>query len=400
MSQSRACVLLLLSITLASIQTAAAAQPPPPKGEPESTALPDYSTLDLKGNGHTQDSFSLAVQAAAGLLGMDADYQAIYCLSGNAFAPAIDRGEDCTAWWHVQGWQADEAMDTVAAALGLHAARLELPPNGFSAADSQDEFARKALIARKGCAAIVRSEMDDGSVVMTDGGWRIQMQEGFTPWCWWGIVTGATEDGDLRGACLGAHPGKALGFRDRPLDYLGGSWAISPGEATLGADQVDAAVLEQAVARIRGTGPYAATERPAYGLDAMDEWIAQMAELPFCTACAHAGPPGMAGCAVNNAQTSLAGATAAAAYLRERAPSFDAGAQVHVQAAAGHYDRISELLGPATWGLYRGILDDPEQQRAHADTVLAPVRGELVAAVEEMEKALAAMGETVSQSAR
>jgi hypothetical protein len=31
---------------------------------------PDYSTLDFKGNGHTQDTFSLAVAAAAKLLGV------------------------------------------------------------------------------------------------------------------------------------------------------------------------------------------------------------------------------------------------------------------------------------------------------------------------------------------
>ncbi len=126
MKERCACLLLILVVALASIQSAASAQTAEPKEEPAVKTVPDYSKLDLKGNGHTQDSFSLAVQSAAKLLGKEADYETIYCLSGNAFAPAIDKLEDCTAWWHVQGWQADQAMETVAEAMEKEATRQEL----------------------------------------------------------------------------------------------------------------------------------------------------------------------------------------------------------------------------------------------------------------------------------
>ena len=266
MKRSRARWLLILGVTSAWLRSEAPAQTEEPGKEPAVNATPDYSKLDLRGNGHTQDSFSLAVQCAARLFGKNVDYETVYSLSGNAFAPAINKGEDCTAWWHVQGWQADKAMDTVASGLGLRVERVEIPPHELSPEDSEEEIERKALLARKKCAAVVRESMGKGAVVLTGGGWRVRAEEGFAPWCWWGIVTKAGQDGDIRGACLGADPGRASGFRDRPLDYLGSCWAVSPGEPAPDADGLDATVLRQAVARIRGTGPYAATEKSVYGL--------------------------------------------------------------------------------------------------------------------------------------
>ena len=351
---------------------------------------PDYSKLNFKGNGHTQDSFSLAVQAAGRLLGKRPDYETIYCLSSNAFSPAIDLGENCTAWWHVQGWQGDKAMEAVASRIGLRAERLELPPDNLSPKDSKAVFERKALEHRKACAKLLREKIDAGAVVLTSGGWKVRTKEGFAPWCWWGIITKATDDGDIRGACLGASPGRAVGFRDRPLDYLGHCWALSPAKPALTAHQADLKMLEQAVARIRGKGPFKADKRTTYGLDAMDEWVKQMAKVPFCTSCAHAGPKGMAGCAVNNAQTTLAGARVAASYLRKRKGALPDKAQPHLEAAAKHYDRIVELLKPATWGFYRRVLNDAEKQKAHAENAFRPVKAALAAAADAMEKALAA----------
>ena len=66
----------------------------------ERTAALDYSTLKLHGNGMKQDSFSLTVEAAAELLGREADYEAVYAMSTNAFAPGLDPGENCMSWWH------------------------------------------------------------------------------------------------------------------------------------------------------------------------------------------------------------------------------------------------------------------------------------------------------------
>ncbi len=89
---------------------------------------------------------------------------------------------------------------------------------------------------------------------------------------------------------------KATGFRDRPLDYLGTCWALSPGKVTMGPEEARSVAFRHAVARIRGRGLFEAEERSVYGLEAMDAWIAHMKEVPFCSACAHAGPQGMAGC--------------------------------------------------------------------------------------------------------
>ncbi|MFC1451818.1 PEGA domain-containing protein [Verrucomicrobiota bacterium] len=84
---------------------------------------------------------------------------------------------------------------------------------------------------------------------------------------------------------------------------------------------------------------------------------------------------------------------AAASYLRKRMPLLDAEARSHVEAASRHYDEIAALLGLATWGFYRDILDDAEKQAAHVEAVLKQVKAELAAAADEMEKALLAMGE-------
>jgi len=369
---------------------AAQVMPQPQEGAQTAMKRPDYSKLVLEGNGHTQDSFSLAIQAAARLLGREADYETVYCLSSNAFSPAIDLGENCTAWWHVQGWQGDECIGTVAGAVGLHAERLDLPPHGLSPEDPEEVFQQKAIEHRKACASILRAKMDAGAVILTTGGWKVRTEEGFAPWCWWGIVTRATDDGDLRGACLGADPGKATGFRDRPLDFLGDCWILSVAKVAIRPDEARTVALRQAIARIRGRGLFRAEKRSVYGLDAMDAWIAQMARVPFCTSCAHAGPQGMAGCAVNNVQTTSAGARAAASYLRKIALDCPESARPHLNEAAKRYDRIVALLAPATWGFYRDMLNDPEKQQAHADNVLKPIKAELAGAADEMEKALEA----------
>lgn len=386
-------LLLTLAAALAAIHIVAGARTADSKERSTTMLRPDYATLELNGNGHRQDSFSLVICEAARLLGREADYETVYCLSSNAFAPAIDLGENCTAWWHVQGRQADKAMNTVADARGLRPERLEMPSHGLNPDDSKEELERKALIARKKCAAIVQRKMEVGAVVITDGGWRIRAEEGFTPWCWWGIITGSSEDGTICGACLGANPRKAQGFRDRPLDYVGGSWAITRGESSPDPERLYPIMLRQAIERIRGSGPYTAAERPVYGLDAMDAWLSQMVKVPFCTACAHAGPKGMAGCAVNNVETTRAGAQAAASYLRRIAPDQTEGARSHLDQAAVHYERIVELLTPATWAFYREMLNDAQKQKAHAESTLEPVRAELVAAADAVEQALMSMSQ-------
>jgi hypothetical protein len=158
----------------------------------------------------------------------------------------------------------------------------------------------------------------------------------------------------------------------------------------MGPTEARAAALRQAVARIRGQGPFEAGQRAVYGLEAMDTWIKQMKTVPFCSSCAPAGPAGMAGCAVNNVQTTSAGAKAAASYLQRMAAESPESARPHLEEAAKHYDRIVELLAPATWAFYRDMLTDLEKQQAHATDVLEPVKSELASAADAMEKALEA----------
>ena len=357
----------------------------------------DYSQLSYKGCGHTQDTFSLAVVAAAGLLDRDVDYQTVCAYSSNPFSPAIDRGENCGAWWHVNGAQGDRCMATVAAALGLRADSLDLPPDGITVADPPDIFEQKASAHRKAAAGLVRKEMESGGVLITAGLWKTKTKDGFAPWHWWGILTSASDDGDLRGACLGAHPNKPTGFRDRPIDFLGSRWVIRPGEVTMAPPQAIRATLQQAVDRIRGRGPFKADDRFIYGLEAMDAWIAQMETVPFCEACAHAGAKGMAGCAVNNRDTTRSGAAIAAAYLRSIVAEIPEAARPGVLEVAEHYDRIVKLLAPATWQAYRDMLNDSDKQKAHADGALASVKAELSAAADAIEKALAAMGDATTE---
>ena len=82
-------------------------------------ATPDYTDLRLSGNGHRQDSFAIAVQAAAALLGIDVDYQTVTCLAGNAFAPLRNLDENCTSHCQLEARFSDRGMTTVAAAIGL-----------------------------------------------------------------------------------------------------------------------------------------------------------------------------------------------------------------------------------------------------------------------------------------
>lgn len=88
--------------------------------------------------------------------------------------------------------------------------------------------------------------------------------------------------------------------------------------------------------------------------------------------------------AVENAERFLRGAQVAARRLRAIGPQYEASAR--------HYDRIAELFLSAARGKgevhYAAIIGDLDKQRAHADTVLVPVRAELAAAAAAMEAAL------------
>jgi RNA polymerase sigma factor (sigma-70 family) len=313
---------------------------------------PDYSRLHLEGDHHRLDSFSLTMQAVARLFGGDVDYETLYGLSTNGFAPDIYPAEPCRSFWRMHG--RGQCLDVVAAYLGLN-----VRPMGVGTPEAIRE-------------AFARDE-----VVVMDRGWDTDI------YCWWGIITQAPEDGWIRGATQN-------GQTDTPLDHFGRCWALTAGRPTLTQGQADRAMLERAVARIRADREPFLPGEVIYGLPAMDLWIAQMEKPAF----QDDSPGDSAANARMCAIYSYEGAKVTASYLRHRLKSFPEAARPHIEATARCYERIADLLLPFTvWEEgrgYRAFMGDLARQREHADKVLRPVKAETAAAADEIEKAVAA----------
>ncbi|MFA6111947.1 MAG: hypothetical protein WDA75_24585 [Candidatus Latescibacterota bacterium] len=352
------------------------------------TPLVDYARLDLHGDGMSKDSVSLAVVAAARLLGLEVDYETVFCQSGTAFAPSIDLQEDCTSHWHVCAWHATAGLSAVARRLGLRIEPLPVP----ALADTE---AMAALAHRRRVAGIVRHAMDRGQVVLVPGGWNLGLDppgpHGFVHWGMMGIVT---EADPATGRLLGAH---LNGHRDNLIDQPGQFWAVTRSDGPAAVEEADLAMLRLAVDRIRGEGVFARSERVVNGLEAMDAWIGQMRRVPgFCSSC-FAKIGSSTGDAPNNARRMSAGAQAAAGQLRRIAGSsaMTPAACDLLESTATRYDRIAILLQPALTGQggpgYAEFIGDLERQQAHAEQVLVPIKAELAAAVEELEQAVVAM---------
>ena len=353
-----------------------------------SMKLPPLPIAHLRfgGNGHKQDSFSLAFQTAATRLGVDVDYDTLACLSTNAFSPAVNPAEDCGAWWHVEGSLGDRAIDLVAKSLGLRAQRLTLPPLPASA-DTQQQTQARFIAHRRACADTLAQAMERG-IVLAPGGWELSSASGFVPWGWWGIITRIDSNNDPRGACLPANPNNPVGLRDHPMAHVPENlWLLTKGDNPIDPQQARRAALELAVQRIRGQGAFKAAKDALYGLDAVDAWIQRMSPTPFCTPCADKSWT----CALNNGHTTISAATSAARWLRHIAPDAPAASRPHLEAAAKHYDNVAQLLHPATHGKgsdhYAALLATPARQADHAKT-LQQLRTELSAVANALEKAL------------
>ena len=348
----------------------------------------DYSQLVLKGDRCKQDTFSLTVQAAARLLGIEADYETIYALSTNAFTPDIRPDEPCRCSWCVQG--RERALDLVADYLGL---KVRLLPwlDRTRIPDSPDtEVERQAWFAehyRKPRVPLVHEAMANGEVIITDREW--QPHSAF--WCDWGIITSADDDGTILGATVDGS--------NKQILFLGGyARALSVGEKKLSEQEMAVAALRLAVDRIRGRGRFAPNRqiehRPkvVFGLDALDAWIESMSRVPF-TGDADPGSVSSKKHASCTAYPTSGGAKVAASFLRSQAESLPEGSCPHLEMAAAHYDRIVQLLHPALTGeggeTYEQFMGDLAKQQAHVENVLKPVKAALAAAADAMEKALA-----------
>ncbi|MBM4038771.1 MAG: hypothetical protein FJ290_09670 [Planctomycetes bacterium] len=361
-----------LSVLLAALAGSAGCRVP-------SGPKPDCSKLTFREVSAGKDSFSLTLVAAARLLGRDADYETVFALSTNAFAPDLRPDEECRSSWMMRG--RGQCLDLVAARLGL-AVR---PLGGFAARGSGHRVPVAEGLKR--AAAAVRPALDRGEVVITDSGWLKGM------FCSWGVILEATDDGTMRGATPEVPSGNSL-------DHACSFWALSPAKPTLGEHEADLEVLRRARARIGGdkepflpdslacglpaVGAPAVPGAVVWGLKAMDGWIAQMERPHF----QEDDPGSSAGNARLCALFALEGAKAAASYLRKRSPAFPPPARPNLESAARHYERIAALLEPfALWekgkgyrageGSSEALTGNPAKQKEHADKVLRRVKAEL-----------------------
>jgi RNA polymerase sigma factor (sigma-70 family) len=332
---------------------------------PNTKPMPYLSELSLKGDMLTQDSFSLAFQAAAKVCGREVDYDTVYALSTNAFCPAVARKlQGHKAFWHVQAFMGDKAINTLGRRYGIAVTSL----------DQGDAGSRPATGT---FSPEIAKAMNAGSVVLVT-----------SPWA--GIVTDVQPDGSMFGATLD-------GQTDNLIGQPSGIWVLSPGTETMTPHEADMATLQSAIARIWGKGPYQTTQQSEYGLMAMDEWIKAMNKIPgFCTCsvcqASVKDPSKRRGNSVyQNVSVTQTASKTAASYLRRIAGDFPAGARSYIESAAAHYDRIIALLAPSIEtgpDSYETFIGDITKQRVYAKMVLVPVKAEYVAIAKDLELAL------------
>lgn len=360
----------------------------------------DFSQIVLNGDGFTQDTFSLTVQAAARLLGRDADYETIYMRSTRPFAPCLRPDEPSRVFWTTPKDHSSESLTKIGDWLGFAVRREALDPDRMPPKPQTHEAALRWLRDhwQKPSVPLVRRSLERGEVPIQAHGWISDHY----PWCWWGIITDAHDDGTVIGAGVN-------GRIDNPLDHPTPFWALSRKEPTVSDSDGDLAMLRAAVSRIRGSvrlHPAVLEERRtrAYGLLAMDHWIEAMKGVPFSPEEPQDGSLAAARC---TALPTYNGAKLVAKYLRQHLLTFPAPARPHLEATAKHYERIVELLRPALTGeggdSYQELMGDPDAQATHVADVLGPIKAALAAAADEIERALALMrvvhdgGKTVLQ---
>lgn len=345
---------------------------------PDGGRKPSYSDLRLRGDGFTEDSFCLAIEASGRLLGKEIEYERLLAMTSNAFAPGFDTGNVCKELWVVQGWVSHIGVTgPLWRALGLRCEAIHLPQR---AKDPNAERQRHLAAAQ-----VIRDTMGRGMVVVTSGGWEHRKQF-VEPW-WAGIVTEVTPEGDVLGAHLN-------GRTDNVLADLtpGEMFAVSLPETSDETPSDAVELLRVAVARSRAEGVFKKGPYTAFGIDAMDEWITQMRDVQFfCPPCQENKGGGWESAALVG-RSVIQRSRAAARYLREFAGAIPQSTRSFIEAAAEHYDAMVDLLLPAvTKEGYKEIVGDIDKQKEHADKVLVPVKNELAKAADEMEKTLMAM---------
>ena len=353
----------------------------------------DFSKLKP---GWSMDAFAQAVYESAKLLGKRPDLLTMQAMTTNAFAPAVNPEENCSAWWHVQSL--DRGRKLVEDRFGLKIAPLKtkvpekIPPKPEDPEKKQEWLAK---YYRKPFIKEIQQHLKAGNLVIVDMVW--DWKHHGNAWVNWGIVTEANDDGTIKGTGVN-------GRIDNPLLFVHQGYVISPGKVELTPKQADLEMLKLAVLRINGENhPFQPTPETIYrgekaaqfGVKAMDEWINRMKTVPgFCIPCEKV-KRGWS-CAEACAIPLSAGAKNAAAYLKKRLNSFPVKMRAHLRKAAAHYENIAKLLAPAldkkAKTHYRHFVGNLKKQQAYASSVLEKVKEELAAAGNDIELALQSEG--------
>lgn len=348
--------------------------------------------LSFTGDIYRRDAFSMAMVAACRCFGKAVDYDTVFALSGNGFAPDIRPGEPERSFWPYQGRERN--LDLVCSALGLsyRAFNVAQAPSGGcpssfpKAADQMDEW-----------RATYRSPViDEVERIWANGEALLSMGEWFyTPQvCWteWGFVTSTDMHGSRRRPDGGLYGYASNGRGDNEVDFVRDGYVLGLRSAPTRATDTDRQILKRASDRIMGK--LSAGDREiVFGVKALDAWVKSMVEVKgFCPGCYSRDPANTWHCAADVAVPTVEGSRFSATWLRALADKKDGRSAAHLRAAANHYDRIVALFEPALRHegpeSYRAITGDLQKQRAHAEKVLRPVRAELSAAGREMQTAL------------
>ena len=352
----------------------------------EASQARDYSHISLRGDGHSDDHFSLTFAAAARLLGRDVPYEQVLPLSLNPFAPAFYLPEACPSFWHQQGRA--HGLDILTRRFGFYCEELRLPDTGINPVSQAERFKSEHLTK---VAKILREYLQRGCVVFVETGWAAPEGGSFVSWLWSGLVEETRTDGMIVGATLN-------GQHDNYLVDPGRCWALSLDEPDIDDSQAEREAIERVVHRIRADRPpFEPGGQMAYGVEAMDAWVEKMDNVPFCGPCVESAPdPDRArgwSCARDCATSVCEGAAAASRALRRWSLDFAPVAGRYLRAAADQYENIAARLRPFTsWEKGRGyhaMMGNRQEQKQHAKDVLQPVRDELAKAADEIEKALA-----------
>jgi hypothetical protein len=323
--------------------------------------------MEFEWNGHRFDTFSQIVVAAGKILGKELEYRDVSCYATSNFAPSIQLNESCTDWWHMNK---KPAMDLVGKAAGLKFEKLEYPEHNFTEWTDEEVEALHGM-----CAPVIKQALDEGKILITEGGWSNPQGKPFYPWCFWGIVTDVDEDGTITGIGINNRD-------DNVMKWISQCWIVSAADQD--QEGLNQQLFERVLARIRGDeAPYLSDNEMAYGLDAMDKWIGKMKAEHFCDDCFKSAPDREWTCARGSALTMFQGARDSSLFLKEK---------MDYETIAGNYDRIAELLEPAlnedSDTAYKTFIGNRDKQIEHAETVLEPVKEELAKVADEIDKAL------------